>query len=584
MIRNKSYMIKINLAIAVIMLLSVIQASAQGNKQEPGLKREVTLYNPYKPSLMVVKKMSFLPDMNDTAKVNPEFHYSVSSKPFQPEYAISPIKAAALLPDPLPKLYKSYVNLGFGNHVTPLAEISITNERSKKGAFGIYGRHFSTNDDISLQNFKEVYGGYMDNDASLFGRKFFQKSSLEGSVDFTQKTRHAYGYDPQILDYNPKKNDIEMNYYNIGAKASYSSTNMDSTDFYYDFDAYYNYFHHNDYLFQHNGGLDGIMAKSYKGFYVGSGLSFVDYNNSDSIKTKSEYIASLSPFLKKKTDQWNFKLGFQALIDRESILHFYPDLELGFSIVPSYLGFFASLSGKMERNEPLKIISENPYLVSDQFPEFVSKGVLFRLPDTDHKFVVTTGIKGNTGVGGNYLVSATYSVIDQMLFYSNIVFPDTVTPRAMGNYFLPVSDEVNLLNLHAEMNGPLNEKISFKWIANYYSYSLSQAYAWNKPSWDGQFGLKYNLRDKIIAGMELTAIGKRRQIVNGDVLSFKAGYTPVTIEMPSHFNLNLTAEYRYSKILSFWTRINNISIDRYYEWAYYPSQKFIFMLGFTYSL
>jgi len=587
MIRNRTYMIKTNLAMAVLLILSVIQVNAQGNNQETGVKREVTLYNPYKPSLSVVRKMSYLPDMNDTAKIKPEFHYLVSSKPFQPEYTISPIKAAALLPDPLPKLYKSFVNLGFGNHVTPLAEISITNERSKKGTIGLYGRHFSSNDDIMLQNAKEVYGGYMDNDASLFGRKFFQKSTLEGSVDFIQKVRYAYGYNPQILDYNPKKEDIRMGYYNAGAKASYLSLNMDSTEYYYDFDIYYNYFHQSEYLFQHNFGLDGIMARSFKGYYIGSELSYVHYRNSDSISTKPDFIASLSPFLKKKTDQWNFKLGFQALIDRESSLHLYPDVELGFSIVPSYLGFFASLSGKMERNEPLKIISQNPYLVSDQYPEFVTKGVLFQLHDTYHKFVITSGIKGNTGVGGNYLVSASYSAIDHMLFYTNIVFPDTVAPRAMGNYFLPISDDVKLLNLHAEMNGPLNDKLSFKWIANYYSYTSSQEYPWNKPTWDGQFGLKYNLRDKIIAGVELTAIGKRRQIVNGDVLSFDsgyAGYAGPPVEMPAHFNLNLTAEYRYSKILSFWTRINNISIDRYYEWAYYPSQKFLFMLGFTYSL
>ncbi len=130
----------------------------------------------------------------------------------------------------------------------------------------------------------------------------------------------------------------------------------------------------------------------------------------------------------------------------------------------------------------------------------------------------------------------------------------------MGNYFLPISEAVTLLNLHAEMNGPVNDKLSFKWIANYYSYDSDLEYAWNKPSWDGQFGLKYNLRDKIIAGMELTAIGKRWQIVNGDDLSFDAGYVPVKIDMPAHVNLNLTAEYRYSKILSFWTRLNNISI------------------------
>jgi hypothetical protein len=584
MIRLKPYMIKATLSVTLLLLLSAGPAGAQAKKQETVLKREVTLYNPYKPSLSVVKKMSFLPDMSDTVKIKPEFHYAVSAKPFQPEYTVNPIKAAALLPDPLPKLYKSYINLGFGSHVTPLAEISITNERSKKGALGFYGRHFSTNDYLMLENGREAYGGYMDNDASLFGKKFFPKSKLEGSLDFIQKVRYAYGYDPQILDYDPSKKDIKMNYINAGGKLSYSSIGLDSADFTYKFDFSYNYFRQSEYFFQHSAGIDGIMAKSYKGYYVGAAVSFKHYNNSDSVLINSKYIASINPFFKKKTDQWNFKLGFQALLDRESILHFYPDLELGFSIVPSYLAFFATMSGNLERNEPLKIISENPYLVSNQFPEFVSSGTLFKLPDTDHKLIITSGVKGNTGVGGSYLVTASYSVIDDMLFYSNIVFPDSVSPRAMGNYFLPITDAVKLLNLHAEMNGPLTEKLFFKWVANYYSYTTNMQYAWNKPDWDGQIGLKYNLREKIIIGMDLTTIGKRKLIVNGDLLSTEAGYSPVVKEMPVHFNLNLTAEYRYSRILSFWARFNNIAIDRYYEWAYYPSQRFIGMLGFTYSL
>ena len=84
----------------------------------------------------------------------------------------------------MPKLYKSYVNIGLGNYITPLAEISITNERSKKGTIGFYGRHLSSNGKVELQNDEKVFAGYMDNDASLFGRKFFKKSLFEGSVDF----------------------------------------------------------------------------------------------------------------------------------------------------------------------------------------------------------------------------------------------------------------------------------------------------------------------------------------------------------------------------------------------------------------
>jgi hypothetical protein len=583
--KNKNNMTRLALATVLLLILAVFQTEAQVKKEETTLKREVTLYNPYKPTLTEVKKISFLPEMNDTVKVKPQFNYVVTAKPFQPSYTISPIKAAVLQPDQLPKLYKGYVSLGYGNFISPFGELSITNERSKKGAFGLYGHHFSTNDDIMLKNAKRVYGGYMDNDASLFGKGFFEKCTFEASANYTQKVRHAYGYDPEIMDYDPRKNDIRMNYSNIGAKASLTSLNLDSASFSYDFRVNYNHFTHVADYYQNNGGLDGYMAKMFKGFYVGSDLSVVYYNNSDSTGVGSQYIAAVSPFLKKRTDQWNFKLGIQLLIDRNSNLHLYPDLEFGFNIVPSYLSFFSSLSGRMERNEPLKVVDENPYLVNDQFPDYFNKGNLFRLPDTDHKFVVTAGLKGNSGIGGNYLISASYSNINNMIFFSNILFPDTINPRAMGNFFMPLADQVKLLNMHFEMNGSITPKLAFLVKANYYKYTLNlEEHPWNKPEWDGKLGLKYNLRDKIIASLDLTATGSRWEVINGNYIMTQKGFEKQTIEMPVHYNLNFMAEYRYSKILSFWARLNNISFNEYDEWAYYPSRKFIGMLGFTYSL
>ena len=85
MMRITIYMIKATLSAAILLIISADPSWAQAKKQENAMKREVTLYNPYKPSLTVVKKMSFLPDMTDTVKLKPEFHYAVSAKPFQPE-------------------------------------------------------------------------------------------------------------------------------------------------------------------------------------------------------------------------------------------------------------------------------------------------------------------------------------------------------------------------------------------------------------------------------------------------------------------------------------------------------------------
>ncbi len=567
--------------IQFFILFCFLPVTAQVNKQESGLKREVTLYNPYKPSLSEIKKMSFLPDMNDTMKVIQKFHYDITTKPFQPVYNISPIKAAKLLPDPLPKLYKSYINAGIGNYLTPLAEISITNERSKKGTIGFYARHFSTNGNIDLPNDKKDFAGYMDNDASLFGRKFFRNNILESSVDFSQKTRYAYGYDTDIPDYSPTKKDIRLDYYNLGAKASLSSLTVDSANFSYKFNVYYNFFHNTKNLFQNNAGINGVLAKSYQGFYVGSGISYDYYKLPDSVLAKPEYIASISPFLKKNTDQWSFKLGFQALLDRNVSatpdFHFYPDINFIFRVVPSYIISFAGLSGMLEKNDPLKITNENPYLLTN--------GTLFTLPNTDHKLIVIAGLKGNDGIGGNYLLSASYSIINNMLFYSNILSSDLTYEQGKGNYFSAIVDDAELFNVHGEMSGAINDKLSFNTAANFYHYTLANfEYVWNKPSWDGEIGLKYNLRDKIIAGMEVTAEGKRRFIVNGDLSVPTPSQPPVIIETPVHLNMNLSAEYRYSKILSFWAKFNNISNNRYYEWAFYPSHRFLFMLGFTYSL
>ncbi len=568
-------MIKRYLIILILIIFS-LSTRAQVKKQESNLKREVTLYNPYKPSLPDSKKRSFLPEISDTSKIKPDFHYDVRTTPFLPEYTISPIKAASLLPDPLTKLYKSYINLGIGNYLTPLAEISIANERSKKGSIGFYARHFSTNGKIDLENTKKVFAGYMDNDASLFGRKFFKNSILEGSLDYNQKIRHAYGYDPQIMDYDPSNKDTRLAYNNFGVKTGLSSVNLDSADFFYDFNLSFNYFTALNNLYQRNISADGIMAKSYKGFYIGSGISYDYYKIPDFLLAPPKFIFSVSPFVKKSSELWNFKLGMQVLLDRNMTttakLHVYPDINFGFSLVPTYINFFAGLSGKLEKNEPLNVIAENPYVLGN--------GSLFTVPNTSHDLIISTGFKGNTGIGGNYLISASYSLISDMLFYSNIL-----SPAEKGSYFTPLTDDVELFNIHGEMNGPVTEKLSFIAAANYYKYTLSRfAYAWNKPDFDAKVGLKYNLRDKIIAGMDISVLGKRKMVVNGESPVLFDAPGPIIFDMPVHFNMNLKAEYRYSKILSFWTKLDNISTKRYYEWAYYPTHGFLFMLGFTYSL
>ena len=84
---------------------------------------------------------------------------------------------------------------------------------------------------------------------------------------------------------------------------------------------------------------------------------------------------------------------------------------------------------------------------------------------------------------------------------------------------------------------------------------------------------------KIIIKADVYVIGDQyalTQIKDNNV------YKTEPILLKSVGNINLGAEYRYSKMLSFFANFNNIANMRYYRWEKYPSQRFNLMVGLTF--
>ncbi len=57
----------------------------------------------------------------------------------------------------------------------------------------------------------------------------------------------------------------------------------------------------------------------------------------------------------------------------------------------------------------------------------------------------------------------------------------------------------------------------------------------------------------------------------------------VAKELKGITDINIGAEYRYTKLLSGYLNFNNIGSFRYYRWNNYPLQRFNMMLGITLS-
>ena len=551
----------------------LISVFAAGQTQEDTIKRSVTLYNPYKPTLQEAVKRTVLPAAADTSKVNIEFSYDFTPGTFVPEYKVSPIKSAVLSPDPLPELKKGYVSLGFGTYLTPFLEVSVSNTRSRKGTIGLFTRTYASAGHLNLENDDRVYAGFMDNQALLYGKKFYLRSRLDADIDFRQMSRYAYGYNPVVTDFDPRNKDIRSVYYDITGRVRYFTMEPDSNDFNWDATFRYNLFSRAGDGTQNNPGLTIKGGTNMFGFY---GAATVDYDLwlfSNAIDTKSRNLISLAPYITKGTEDWRLKFGLKAYFDlkeNQDPLHggetklyayFYPDVSFTFRVIPKFLRVRVAVDGSLENNQAHNAVYLNPWLMPGD--------TLFTLRNTDNQLRISAGLSGNMNVAATYAFDVSYTLFKDILLFRN----DTTGP---GNYFLPVYDDGNLLKVHGEVTYPVNHLLKLSLLANYYGYDLSsQEYAWHKPGWEGSLKADYNLRNKIVASAELSLIGPRHAMVAAP---------EKVVNLPVHPNLNLGVEYKYTQALSFWLKCDNISYNRYYEWNYYLARNFMILAGFTYSL
>jgi hypothetical protein len=555
---------------AAAMLITLL---AGGQTEDEAIRRSVTLYNPYKPTLQAAAKHTLLPSADDTSTVRITFSYDFTPGSFVPEYEVSPIKSAVLSPDPLEEIRKGYVSLGFGTYLSPFLEVSISNGRSAKGSVGLFTRSYASASRIELENDARVYGGFLDNQAILYGKKYFRRSRLDMDIDFRQMTRYAYGYDPDVIGYDPDRKDIRSLYYDATARARYFTMEPDSNDINWDATVSYNLFMREGDGMQHNPSLAASGGTNIFGLYGGLDFNYDLYLFARGIDSKARSLLSLKPYITKGNDNWRFRFGLKVNADlRENIdpllggdmklyMYFYPDVSFTFSVVPQFLRFTAAVDGWMENNQARNTAYINPWMMPGD--------TLFTLRSTDNQLRIKAGISGNLNVTATYALGLSYTMFRDMLLFMN----DTT---GVGNYFLPVYDDGGLLNVYGEVKYPVNRQLTLSAAGNWYGYDMSgEEYAWHKPEWEGSLKADYNLRNKIIASAAFSLTGVRHALVKApkDI-----------VKLPVHPNLNLGAEYRYTPDISFWLRCNNISYNRYFEWNYYPSRNFMILGGFTYSL
>ncbi|MEX0980976.1 MAG: hypothetical protein WD577_07420 [Bacteroidales bacterium] len=528
-------------------------------------QEEVRVVKPYNPTLSGAEKIQLLPDIGDSVGYDPpEFEYSIFSKRFETDYRVTPIKPARMVKPALNKLYKSELKLGGGNYLTPLAELRINQVRSSDGTFGVLLKHHSMNGKTRLANDQNVEAGFNENQLELYGKRFGRRTIFEYNAGASYDTYVHYGVDTAFADTVNRK-EMTHPFFNAHAAVGFQSARPDSFHMQYNGTLDYNFFTHAFDQMEHGAVLDGTVDQLFGDFRIGSdvGVSYYGHQADWDTLLTNQFMIKVNPYISKSSAEWMFRAGintYTEIRNGELLPHFYVKGKFSFNIVREVLVPYFGVDGYQETNNYMKITEENPYAV----PGLV-------VTPTNHRIIVYTGLKGKVTDYLAWNFRGSYSAVDDQYFFV------TDTTNDLHNQFTVRYDDMTVMNVYGELNIAPTESFRMFLKGNFYDYQTSREdYAWYKPAFDASLQARYNLGDKILTDAGLFVIGPR--------------YYPSLVEggdpekLNTTIDLNLGVEYRYTSLLSFWARFNNISAQPYYMWNNYPSYRFRLMLGFTYGM
>ena len=552
----------------VILLIPLFFISFKASSQNK-LNQEVKVVKPYKPSISDAFKINELPKINDTIKITPSFSYSVKTKKLNSKFQLEPIKAARMLGEPLTKLYKSYLKLGFGNYITPLAEINISSLRAKNYSVGAYLKHFSTSGKIKNTDNKRVFAGNSDNLIQLYGKRIFKSNKiLSGNMSFNSRKIYYYGYNTakylSTVEIPTKKKDIEYQRFNLfNINTDFKTDYIDSSHVNYDIKLNYRYFKTKDDINENNLSLTANVNYFRNNQFLGVDYKLDYFNTTGTNDTLNYLMVKFNPWIGAFGNKWRVIAGVNTYYNQADVKYYlYPRVSLHYNVIDYFLIPYFELDGKYQINNYQKIANENFYITNK-----------LNVKPTNYQQHVVGGIRGNFSSKISFNFNASYSQINDDYFFVND------TSYLFENKFNVVYDNVKVTKFLTEISYKQSQKLNLLLKAEFFNYVMDKEIEpWHKPKFKISFTSHYVLQNKIIVNTDIYAISSRY------AKTYDSSNNIVKKELAGIFDANLGLEYRYTKILSAFINFNNIGAVKYYQWNNYPLHKFNVLLGFTYSL
>ncbi|MFH1121308.1 MAG: hypothetical protein V1775_15930 [Bacteroidota bacterium] len=533
-----------------------------------GINEQVTVTAAFEPSIPDANKTSISPSAAETEVKLPVMTYSVN--PLQMETTLKPddITPVKLVGEPVKKLYRNYARVGFGNYTTPYAEFFANSLRSKTYALGVHLKHLSSSG--AIKDYPKSSNSLNLIQAS--GQKYTDNHTISIGAGYRRNVVHHYGFKPadpaQLADEESLKQ--RFNRLNVSGeiKSNFSDPDQLNHKVGLSFNNISDLFQTRESLILFESKLDKRFElfdlTDYQVLAFETNLGFTGYKDS-TLKQKSSLLM-FKPSVSTEFNEYKLLFGFNfsVQVDSASKIYLFPFAEAQVRALEDAIVLMAGITGGLTRKGFDNLSNINPFIQS-----------VLPLKYTRERFTFYAGARAKAGKRIN--ISATFksSSIENEGFFVN------VDSRQPLNRFTVVYNDGNVMKGRFEAEYHTAERIKVKAFAAFEKWSLTNnEKPWHRPG--SSFGAEgyYDIQKKIVVKAGFTTNGKQYARLpapdrEGDDFLTKAikGYT----------DISLGVEYRYTKLLSAFLNLSNLTGSRYYLWYNYPAYRFQMMGGISYS-
>lgn len=512
---------------------------------------EVIVVKEYEASIQDAQKVNIPPNIPELPETKPRLDYRIPPRNFNGlTFEANPLKPLAISKEKLEKFNSSFIKIGFGSQLMPMAQLAYNDNKTKDLKFGIFYNH------LSAREFKVKNQRFSDDEAGVYLKYYPKKTEFGVHFTFRNYRTHFYGIgnDTVFADTVIKAKDVRQVFRTYNAEIYFKNTQRNKAEVDFKQSLRFNYLQEtfgkaNEWFIS---GTTEIKKTFLKNHYAGLRFYFdVSRLTHDSTVLNRTIFTPLLGY-GFNNDDWK-AYGYIGVAVNGKQPVFVTDAHVEKRIYEHAIIVYASYNRHLQKNSLLSHSQTN---------NFIQNNIAIKNSPVGD---LVSGLKG-TVANFSYNVAFHFGHIENIPLYIN----DTLDTKR----FVVVYDSIRMLGIHGEAGYNIKEWLRLSVVADYNVFQLKrETHAWHEPNLRVTFRANYIWKNKIVVGLDLYGVsGTYAKLSDGSIKKLKGTA-----------DLNLSFEYIMTKHISFFAGINNIANIKYQRWNNYQSYGCIGWIGAKFS-